>query len=179
MKIKFRELWSQRLHLRKIEDSDLSNIYLGLSNPEVTRYYAVHYDSLESTKSQMSWYRELFENDKGIWWAICSKTDQIFLGAAGLSEIDEDSKKAEIGLWLLPQYWGSGIMKEAIDVILDFSFFTLELERIQGCVESDNTNCIRALHKLKFTHEGSLIEYDSRKEQDIRVEVFVKNHPGN
>lgn len=42
-----------RFLLREIIESDLQNIYRGLSNPRVIKHYGVSYDSLEVTKSQM------------------------------------------------------------------------------------------------------------------------------
>jgi ribosomal-protein-alanine N-acetyltransferase len=73
MKDPFPNLGSKRLNLRQIIDSDLENIFKGLSHPEIIKYYGVSFDSLEKTKEQMTWYADLEKNDIGIWWSICSK----------------------------------------------------------------------------------------------------------
>ena len=83
---------TNRYLLREIEDNDISNIYLGLSNPEVIKYYGVSFDSIESTKEQMEWYKESTQ----MWWAICSKDNKEFIGAGGLNDISVENKKAEI-----------------------------------------------------------------------------------
>ncbi|WP_262482797.1 hypothetical protein [Aquimarina longa] len=36
--------------LKEIEQSDINNIHKGLSNPEITKYYDVHFSTLEETK---------------------------------------------------------------------------------------------------------------------------------
>jgi len=43
-------------YLKEIEPNDIEKIHKGLSNPAITKYYAVHYDTLEDTKEQMEWY---------------------------------------------------------------------------------------------------------------------------
>ncbi len=64
------KLFTQRLILRSIQDSDLQNIYRGLSNPKVIKHYGVSFSSLEKTKEQMDWYRQLQENETGMWFAM-------------------------------------------------------------------------------------------------------------
>jgi len=62
------KIQTDRLLLREIIDSDVNNIYKGLSHPEVIQYYGISFDSLEATKEQMSW----FADERQQWWAICS-----------------------------------------------------------------------------------------------------------
>ena len=66
-------LSTSRLQLRKITNSDLHNIYIGLSHPEVIPYYGVSYDSIEATKSQLQWYQQLETDDTGIVGYLFSK----------------------------------------------------------------------------------------------------------
>ena len=44
---------TQNYYLRDILASDLEPIFLGLSHPEVIKYYGISYSSLEETKTQM------------------------------------------------------------------------------------------------------------------------------
>ncbi|MEZ4684595.1 MAG: GNAT family N-acetyltransferase [Bacteroidia bacterium] len=99
------ELQTPRLLIRPVQQKDAGNIFSGLSNPEVTRYYAVHYDSLEACEAQMKWYRTLEEEEKGYWWVICLKNGGTFIGAGGFNNLDQQNRKAEFGFWLLPHFW--------------------------------------------------------------------------
>ena len=47
----FPVLATQKLLLRQIIDSDLENIYHGLSHPGIIQYYGVRYSSLEATRA--------------------------------------------------------------------------------------------------------------------------------
>lgn len=159
-----------RLLLRPITASDLPNIYRGLSDPKVIAHYGVSFDSLEATQAQMDW----FAQQQQCWWAICSPDGDTFYGAGGLNDIDTQQGKAEIGLWLLPQFWGRGIMAEALPIIADYGLTELGLHRIEGFVDSNNENCKKAMAKVDFQHEKTIPNFEVKDGKSIDVDVFVK-----
>jgi len=77
--LSFPNLASDRLLLRQISEKDTPNIYKGLSDKEVTKYYGVSFETLQATTEQMTWYNDLVQNQTGIWWAICSPDNEIFM----------------------------------------------------------------------------------------------------
>ncbi|WP_231491120.1 GNAT family N-acetyltransferase [Pedobacter sp. Leaf170] len=79
----FPELCTDRLRLRQFEDFDLENVYKGLSNPDVIKYYGVHYQSIQETQEQLKWFKTIQIEHTGIWWAICNKQNGDFMGAVG------------------------------------------------------------------------------------------------
>lgn len=83
---------TNRLLLRRITESDLENIYLGLSNPDVIKYYGISFDSLEASKEQLKWFSDLELKKTGIWWAICSLDNRTFFGAGGLNDLSLKEK---------------------------------------------------------------------------------------
>ncbi|GAO28574.1 GNAT family N-acetyltransferase [Geofilum rubicundum] len=93
----FPTLTTDRFVLRQFNRKDLENVYKGLSDPRVIKYYGISFDTLEATKEQITWFRDLEQNKAGIWWAICNKDDLNFIGAGGLNDLDKENRKAEIG----------------------------------------------------------------------------------
>ena len=174
MKAKFPILESQRVVLRQFNDSDLENVFKGLSHPDIIKYYGISFDSLESTKEQMKWFADLERDEKGIWWAVCSKIDGKFLGAGGLNDLSKENKKAEIGFWLLPENWGKGLMTETMPLIFNHAFNRIGLHRIEGFVESENTNCKKALAKLNFNLEGTMQDCEIKNGEYISVDIYSK-----
>jgi len=170
----FPNLASERLLFRQIAEKDIQNIFKGLSDKEVTKYYGVSFDTLEATNAQMTWYKELEQNQTGIWWAICSPDNQVFYGAAGFSSWNKAFKKAEIGLWLLPDSWRKGFMQESFPLICDYGFNTLGLNRIEGFVDSENRTCKNALEKLNFTYEGTMRECEIKNQKYLNIEIYAK-----
>lgn len=170
MNHKFPTIKTNRLLLREITDLDLENIFKGLSNPKVIAHYGIRFNSLDATKEQMIW----FADKKQIWWAICSLDNTTFYGAGGLNDIDNKNSKAEIGLWLLPDFWSKGIMKEVLPLISAYGFEKIKLNRIEGFVETDNLNCKNAMSKLDFVKEKTLKDCEIKNGKKISVDVYIK-----
>lgn len=176
MSLAFPKLKTDSLLLRQIVDDDLSNIFEGLSNPLITEYYAVSFDSLSATKEQMQWYKNLEETGTGIWWAITSLFNQTFYGAIGFNNLSQTHQKAEIGFWLLPKYWGKGIMKDAIEMACSYGFTKLNLHRIEALVESENKNSKSILLKSGFDYEETMVDCEIKNGKFISLESYAKLH---
>jgi ribosomal-protein-alanine N-acetyltransferase len=131
-------------------------------------------NDVEATKEQMTFFADLEQNETGIWWAICSLDNQIFYGAGGLNSLIKEHKKAEIGFWLISDYWGKGIMKEAMPLICDYGFKKLGLHRIEGIVETENQNCKNVMAKLDFQYEGTMKECEIKNGKFISLDIYAK-----
>ncbi len=169
----FPTIQTERFILRQFTSADLENVFRGLSHPDVIKYYGISFSSLEATKEQMTWFSDLEKNNTGIWWAICSKADNTFLGAGGLNDLDKDNRKAEIGFWLMPENWGKGIMKEVMPHICRYGFEKLNLHRIEGFVDSENKNCKNALAKLDFNYEGTMKDCEIKDEKFLSLDIYA------
>lgn len=167
------KLLTQRLTLRPIQDDDLQNIYRGLSHPKVIKHYGVSFSSLEETRGQMDWYRQLQENEIGMWFAMEHKDSNEFIGAVGLNDISKEHKRGELGFWLLPEFWRSGYISEAVPKVLEYGFKILNLHRIEAWVETDNENSRKVLSRLGFRHEGTLRDHEIKNGKFISVDVFA------
>jgi ribosomal-protein-alanine N-acetyltransferase len=167
-------LTSSRLLLRELGAADTADVFRGLSHPAVIPYYGVSYSSLEATQEQMRWYEQLRQEGTGIWWAICAADTGEFCGAVGLSSLSQQHRKAEIGGWLLPEWWGRGLMPEALDLVCRYGFDQLNLHRIEGFVETENDRCRQALRKLAFYHEGTLRECEMKNGRLISLDIYAQ-----
>jgi ribosomal-protein-alanine N-acetyltransferase len=164
---------TENLLLRPIRDTDIEHVFKGLSHPEVIRYYGVTFSSLEETEVQMQWYAALEKEKTGQWWAICDPDDQSFYGAIGLNDIRPQHHRAEIGFWLLPEYWGKGLTLEAANAVCKYGFAEMGLHRIYAYVETENINSKRVLQKLKFEYEGTLKGCEWKNEKWIDLDIFA------
>lgn len=165
---------TERQLLRQFGESDLEHVFKGLSDPEIIKYYGVSYKTLEDTKAQLRFFADLENEGKGIWWAVCAPDNKTFYGAGGLNSLIREHKKAEIGFWLLKDYWGQGIMQEAMPLICKYGFDALNLHRIEGLVVTDNVNCKRAMKKLDFVHEGTMNDCEVKNGKFISLDIYAK-----
>ena len=172
--MKFPVINTSRFLLRQFTDADLENVFKGLSHPEIIKYYGINFKTLEETKEQMTWFSDLEKNNTGIWWAIEDKESAIFYGAAGFNDRSLEHKKAEVGMWLLPDYWGQGILKEVMPTIVDFAFSDLGLHRIEGFVESDNKKCKSAMAQVNFEYEGTMRDCEVKNGKFVSVDIYAR-----
>jgi [ribosomal protein S5]-alanine N-acetyltransferase len=169
----FPEIKTKRLLLRQFVKSDLQKVYEGLSHPDVIKHYGISYDSLEEAKAQLEWFTYLEKTKTGIWWAVCCRNTKQFYGAGGINNIDETNKKAELGYWLLPEYWSKGIMSESLPKIIDHAFNNLGLDMVEGVVETENEVCKKSIVRLGFFHDKSKDHTEFKNGKFVKLNVFV------
>lgn len=173
----FPTLRSPRLHLRQFRQEDIHDVFYGLSHPDVIKYYGVHFDTLKATQEQMNWFVSLETNRTGIWWAICRAEGSAFLGAAGFNNWSHGHRKAEIGFWLLPEYWGKGIVSEALPLVCNYGFGKMGLHRIEAFVESENLNSKTAMSKMGFSLEGTMVDCEIKNGRFISLDIYARLAP--
>ena len=159
--------------LRKITMGDLPHIFEGLSHPDVIKYYGVSYNSMEESEEQIQWYEGLEDNETGIWWAICDTDDTTFYGAIGYNNLSKPNRKAEIGYWLLPEYWKKGIISTVLTSVLSFGIDRLQLHRIEAYIELQNESSKKVLLKQGFVKEGSMKDCEIKNGRFISIDIFA------
>ena len=88
-------------------------------------------------------------------WAI--EVDGEAAGGIGLVPLtDVERVSAEIGYWLGEQYWGRGVMTEALRAVTAEAFRRTDLRRIFALPFADNVASIRVLEKAGYALEGRL-----------------------
>ena len=169
--MKFPEIETRNFNLRRFAASDVNEVFRALGNPQVTKYYGVHYNSLEDCNAQMEYFNEVETSGKGFWWAVCNK-DGILLGAAGLYQHQPQHRKAETGFWLLPEYHRQGIMHEVMPAICLYGFYVMKLRRIEAFVEKGNEASVLFLQELGFKNEGLMRDAEIKNGAFISIHVF-------
>jgi len=107
-------------------------------------------------------YTEIFGR-RYISKAIIIKPTRVFaiainnetIGSIGVyPQTDIHCRNAEMGYWLAEQYWGQGIMPEAIKQMVEYSFANLDIDRIFARPFGTNTASQRVLEKAGFSLEA-------------------------
>jgi len=177
MPILFNTITTDLFLLRSIVESDIDQVFKGLSNDEVIKYYGVNYKTLEETKEQMDWFNNLAFQEIGIWLALCAPDNSIFYGAVGLNNLSIIHQKAELGFWLLPEFWGMGLMSKAVPLICNYAFQNLGLNRIEAFVETENQGSKNLLTKLDFDHEGTMKDCEKKQNKFISIDIYALFKP--
>lgn len=98
--------------------------------------------------------------DTGCRWGIFYKDNGELIGTVGFYCWSKVQKKAEIGYDLKKNYWGKGIMTEALQMVIQFGFNHMDLHIIDANVVVKNPNSIKLLNKLSFNREKELRKND-------------------
>ncbi|MGB7842942.1 MAG: GNAT family N-acetyltransferase [Salinimicrobium sp.] len=155
MKFKpFPVLKTDRLLLRKIESSDSDVILFLRSDETVTKFIERPENrktrSISDAKKFIEELHEYIETNKSISWGITLKKSQKIIGTICLWNFSQDSKIAEVGYDLDPEFQKKGIMDEALKAIIEYGFKDLNLDKIEAFTHFENENSKRLLGKNGF-----------------------------
>lgn len=154
----FPEINTERLNLREIKQEHAESIYKILSKSEVVKYDRLELlTNIKQAEDIITWFNDEFKRKQAIFWGISLKGESEIIGFCKC-EIEVPKVRADLGYNLRPDYWNSGIMTETLGAIIDFTFKTLNINRIEAAVSTNNYSSSRVLEKLGFVREGILRE---------------------
>ena len=168
----FPELSTERFKLKRVKESDLPFLYEGLGDPIAMPYNGVYFESLEATREQIEYYNRYFAEGSGIPWKIEDKVTGESVGVISIYNYKREHKKAELGYWLLPRFWGQGIAVEVIKTAIHYWQMEKGLHRLEAYVEEENIGSIRVMEKLHFTLEGTMRDCEIKFGRFISLRVY-------
>ena len=161
----------QRLTLRYARPDDAPALYELGRDPDVSRFFSW---GPYTDPAQAIAFVELMAEQRGtgerLEFVIAGEDDQP-MGITGLSEFSERDRRAVVGTWLGRPYWGTGANQESKALVLSVGFRTLELQRISAYAHPENARSLRALERLGFVAEGTLVAWHLHDGQrrDVRI----------
>lgn len=171
-------LETDRLILRKMSPDDAEAMFAYASDPEVTRYVTWEtHRSIEDSRAFLELALGKYESGEEPDWGIVSKGDGRFVGACGIVGWETEHARAEVGFVLSREYWGRGLMSEAVRTMLSFGFERMGLNRIEARCVAENVASARVMEKAGMTHEGTLRqrEYIKRAYRDMEIYSILSN----
>ena len=154
-------LHSARLRLRPFADADADDLFALHSNAAVMRYWdGPVWTEPGRAERFIATCREMAEGGTGVRLAIdgVSESDGAFLGWCTLQRWNPEYRSASLGYCLDDRAWGHGYATEAVRLLLDWAFDTLDVNRVQAEVDTRNHASSHVLEKLGFVLEGTLRE---------------------
>ena len=166
-------LQTDRLILRKLTMRDASDMYRYCQDREVARHvlWEAHSSILE-TRAYLRYILYQYRNgEPGSWGIVLRDTGRV-IGTIGYMSYSPDNATVEVGYSLAREQWGKGLMTEALRAVIDESFRTLKLHRIEAMHFTDNPASGRVMEKCGMTHEGHMRERICCKGQFRDVEMW-------
>ena len=95
------------------------------------------------------------EHGKAYPFLVCLGDGGRVIGTTRLLDIQPHDMKVEIGVtWIASEFWGSGVNTECKQLLLEYCFEVLGVNRVQFRTKADNARSRRALEKIGAMFEG-------------------------
>ena len=171
-----KQLQTQRLLLRPWKESDLEDFY--------------HYASVDGVGQMAGWlpHKDREESRMILQMFIDEKKtyaleyEGIVIGSLGVEKYKEDKfpefadkKVRELGFVLAKDYWGKGLMAEAVNAVIRDLFETEGLDLIMCGHYTDNPQSARVQEKCGFKHyrpEKAMTRFGTEK--DVLYSVLYR-----
>lgn len=158
----FPVLTTARLLLRPLSLADEETVFFLRSDPGVNRFLKRPLaQTLEEARDYIRLIEGLVRRNESVLWVINLREQAAMLGSISLWNIEPEAERAEIGYVLHPDYWGQGIMLEALSAAIDYGFGTMGLKSLLAYCNPENGASIRVLEKSGFVREGDSKEGES------------------
>jgi diamine N-acetyltransferase len=172
-------IYGERIRLRAITRSDLPFFVEWLNDLEVTRGL-IHFlpFSMEDEEVWFERMRQTPREEHPLVIDICSEEGWEPIGNCGLFSIDWRIRQAEFGIVIgAKQHWNKGYGTEALTLIIQHGFETLNLNRIFLRVYANNPRAIRAYEKAGMSVEGRKRQahYDEGQYVDVILMSILRS----
>ena len=147
-------LKTERLILRRWEDSDAESLFEYAADPDVGPIAGwPPHQSIEESRDVI---KNVFHGKEA--YAVCLKTDGRAIGAIelklnGHTDLTERDDECELGYWLGKPFWGQGIMPEAVKEILRHAFEEIGMTKVWAGYYEGNTKSKRVQEKAGFRYQ--------------------------
>jgi ribosomal-protein-alanine N-acetyltransferase len=163
--------------LREWKKSDIENVAQVANNKKVAKNLRNVFPN-PYTKEDAEFYINMCLNaDKSKDLFLAIDVDGKAVGSIGVFVKDDVyCKSAEMGYWLGEEYWGKGIMTEAVKRICKIAFEKFDIVRIFAEPCAHNIGSRRVLEKAGFKLEGILEKsvYKNNEFYDSCIYALIK-----
>ncbi|MGE0569402.1 MAG: GNAT family N-acetyltransferase [Bacteroidia bacterium] len=137
--------------LREWQDSDLPSLVKHANNPNIAKFMTDRF-AYPYTEENGKAFIEMAKNKPKHLFAIEINNEAV--GGIGIHLLEDIMQKnAELGYWLSEDYWGKGIITEAIRQIIPIAFKENGIRRLFARPFGTNKASQRVLEKAGFKFE--------------------------
>ncbi|MCX7710284.1 MAG: GNAT family N-acetyltransferase [Clostridia bacterium] len=171
-------LATPRLILRKFTLDDAMDVYEYAKEPEVAKYVTWEaHKSIGDAVSFINWAQDRYASDSGGDWGIEYRENGRIIGSLGFVNLETVNSCGTIGYALSKEYWGKGLMTEAVKRLIRFAFEEMKLNRIDAVHVCENEASGKVMQKAGMTYEGLLRQrlYSKGRYWDVKQYAILKD----
>ncbi len=170
-------LETRRLILRRIAMRDAGDIFAYSKDKEVARHVLWSAQKeLSEAKDYCRFMMKRYRCDQPSSWGIIEKATGRLVGTIGYMDYNEDNATVEVGYSLARWLWNGGYMTEALSRVIEYTFETMDINRIEAQHELENPSSGRVMEKCGMQKEGVLRQrlYNKGRYVDVALYAIVK-----
>ena len=146
-----------KCRIRKWELSDAKDLAAALSNKKVQDNLRDGLPYPYTEQDGKEFISAMLSADESETFAFAITVDNMVIGSIGIFRQGNIHRQtAELGYYIAEEYWGKGIMTEAVKQICEYVFANSDIIRIYAEPFAYNIASCRALEKAGFQYEGTL-----------------------
>ncbi len=148
-------LTAERVTLRPLTLEDADALFDIFSRPEVMRYWSSPpYTSRDQAIKLVEAVQSGYDAQDFLQLGTELSHTRILIGTCTMYAFQQQCARAEIGYALHPDYWGKGLMQEALRAVIAHAFGPTNLLRLEADIEPNNHGSAKVLTSLGFEKEG-------------------------
>lgn len=163
------------VRIRKWELTDAKDLAAALSNKKVQDNLrdGLPYPYIEQDgKDFISAMLAADENDT---FAFAITADGKVIGSIGaFRQGNIHRQTVEVGYYIAEEYWGKGIMTEAVKLLCEYVFSHTDIIRIYAEPFANNIGSQRVLEKAGFQYEGTLRRNAVKNGKVLDMKMYAK-----
>lgn len=146
-----------KCRIRKWELSDARNLAAALSNKKIQDNLRDGLPYPYTEQDGREFISAMLSADENETFAFAITVDNVAIGSIGIFRQENIHRRtAELGYYIAEEYWGKGIMTEAVRQICEYVFSKSDIIRIFAEPFAYNIASCRVLEKAGFQCEGTL-----------------------
>ncbi len=142
--------------LREVAASDVYTLFTLFSDPAVTAYMAPPPPTLAKFAGFVVWSHQERERGHGLCFGIVPDGMTEAVGILQVRFLDSPLSSAEWGFVLSAHFWSTGVFSDAANVLVDFAFTTMQVDRLDARIALRNRRAHAAVEKLGASRESTL-----------------------
>lgn len=143
--------------IRKWKLTDANDLAKAISNKKIQDNLRDGLPYPYTEQDATDYITAMLSADKNDTFAFAVTINNKVIGSIGaFRQVNIHKQTAELGYYIAEEYWGRGIMTEAVKQLCEYVFSKSDIIRIYAEPFAFNTASCRVLEKAGFQYEGTL-----------------------
>ena len=159
--------------IRKWKLSDAADLAMIISNKKIQNNLRDGLPYPYTEQDGADFISDMLSADENETFAFAITADNKVVGSIGVFRQGNIHRlSAELGYYIAEEYWGRGIMTEAVRQICEYVFDKSDIIRIYAEPFAYNAASCRVLEKAGFQYEGTLRNNDVKNGKIIDMKMY-------